>query len=730
MSPTTVIKRQGACQEFDRERIHRALAKAGVTETAAVVDAVVAELDARPTVEQVQDAIERSLMRIGQYEAARRYILFREKRSEARTSWSAALKRIDADSIRPPFGPLGWLVYKRTYARKTGDTTENFGQTIKRVLRACQEQFHCGFTTDELLDAWRLFMNLKGSVSGRTLWQAGTQTVGRLGLASLMNCAFTKVDEPVMPFVWTMDMLALGCGVGFSVERRNIDKLPSVADADVRVARLDTKDADFIVPDSREGWGKLLAAVLQAFFVTGESFTFSTILIRGKGSSIAGFGGVASGAEILCTGMAQISDVLRKRRGQKISSVDALDIMNIIGSIIVAGNVRRSAMIAIGDPDDIPYLRAKRWDLGSIPPWPCMSNSRVACWSIAELPEEFWEGYRGNGEPYGLVNLDLARRVGRLVDGDKYPDPSVDGGNPCMEQLLADKETCCLAEIFLPNLSSYDEALRLGEILYRICKHMLAMPCHWRSTRDIIAQNFRMGIGVSGVAMATKEQLSWLPRLYEHLRGYDAQYSASKGWPVSVKLTTVKPSGTLSLLSGITPGAHPAIYPYFIRRVRMASDSPLLDRCRRAGYKVEPQLNFDGSPDASTAVVEFPCAFPAHAKMAKDMTAVDQLETIKWLQTHWTDNACSVTVYYRPHELPAIRQWLTENYSSSVKSVSFLLHNDHGFKQAPYEEITEEEYVASLASVVQLEDIRSDVGDREEAVLLEADCDGASCPVR
>lgn len=731
MPPSAVIKRHGDSQVFSRERILRAVAKAGVVDPDAIVDDAIAELPGTPTVENVQDTIERALMRHGQYAAAKRYILYREKRAEARTSWSTALKRIEAEPIRPPFGPIGWLVYKRTYARKTTDTTEEFGETIKRVLKACQEQFHCGFSADEILDAWRLFMNLKGSVSGRTLWQAGTQTVDRLGLASLMNCAFTKVDHPVTPFVWTMDMLALGCGVGFSIQRENIDKLPPIVDADVRVTRMDTKDADFIVPDSREGWAKLLAAVLQAYFTTGESFTYSTILLRGKGSPIAGFGGVASGPEVLCSGMSQIADVLRRRRGQKITSVDALDIMNIIGSIIVAGNVRRSAMIAIGDADDIPYLMAKRWDLGTIPSWRCMSNNTVVCTDVSKLPDEFWQGYHGNGEPYGLVNIDLARRVGRLVDGDKYPDPSVDGGNPCMEQLLSDKETCCLAEIFLPNVSSYDEARRLSEILYRICKHMLAMPCHWKSTSDIIAKNFRMGIGISGWAMATDEQLSWLPELYKHLRAYDVEYSAKKGWPTSVKLTTVKPSGTLSLLSGITPGAHPAIYPYFIRRVRMASDSPLLERCQRAGYKVEPQVNFDGSLDPNTTVVEFPCSFPPTAKLAKDMTAIDQLETIKWLQTYWTDNACSVTVYYRSPELPDIKRWLAENFSTSVKSVSFLLHNDHGFKQAPYEEISRDAYEAMVSSVLPLQDVeRSAVGDREETVLLDADCDGAACPVR
>eukprot|EP00961_Rhodomonas_salina_P215381 2908932-Rhodomonas_salina.1 len=187
-----------------------------------------------------------------------------------------------------------------------------------------------------------------------------------------------------------------------------------------------------------------------------------------------------------------------------------------------------------------------------------MSNNSVACSDTTKLPDEFWEGYIGNGEPYGLVNIELAQKTGRVAAGDSYPDPNVMGFNPCAEQGLCNYETCCLAEIFLPNIESAEELDRVGRTLYRICKHSLALPCHHYGTERIVHQNMRMGIGVTGVLQATDQQRSWLQTFYDNLRDFDKEYSQLHNFPESIKLTTVKPSGTLSLLAGVTSGIHPA----------------------------------------------------------------------------------------------------------------------------------------------------------------------------
>lgn len=622
-----------------------------------------------------------------------------------------------------PWGPTGYITYKRTYARKLKKgTTEEFADTVERIIQACDKQLKCNFTPREEDRLRNYLLQLKGSVAGRFWWQLGTPTVTKLGLASLQNCAATVVDHPIRPFTWAMDMLMLGSGVGYNIQKEHVNELPKVKRA--KITRQDNASADFIVPDTREGWVKLLGKVLKSHFYGGGGFTYSTHCIRSKGALIKGFGGVASGPEELCWGMERISEVLNGRVGKKPRPIDALDIMNIIGYIVVAGNVRRSAQIALGDYDDIEFLQAKRWDLGGIPNWRSMSNNSVVCPDTKLLPEEFWEGYKGNGEPYGLINLEASRKQGRLGE-TQYPDKNVMIFNPCAEQSLENYETCCLAEVFLPNLESYEEMLDVVKLLYRVNKHSLALKCHHPETMDIVNSNMRMGIGMTGIMQATDEQKSWLDQCYQDLREFDKEYSHEFKFPESIKLTTVKPSGTLSLLAGVTPGAHPGYARYFIRRIRMASDSDLVKVCQAKGYHVEPQRNFDGTDDHNTSVVEFPCRFPDHATLASDVSAVHQLENVRWLQTVWSDNSVSCTIYYKKEELPEIREWLNNNYSESVKTCSFLLHSEHGFSQAPYEEITKEQY-EELSSKVQPID---SVEVAEEDFELE-ECSTGACPIK
>lgn len=629
-----------------------------------------------------------------------------------------------------PFSTVGYITYKRTYARRLDETnsqsaTEEFVDTVDRVITSANKQLGCGFTQEEQDRLRKYMLELKGTVAGRFLWQMGTETVDRLGLASLQNCAATVVNDPVRPFTWAMDMLMLGSGVGYNIQRKNVEKLPAVNGDFVRPTRSDTSDADFIVPDSREGWVQLLGKTLKAAFLSDKkhTFTYSTVLVRGKGSTIKGFGGTASGPEDLCWGIEKISEVLEKRAGKKLRPIDCLDIMNIIGAVVVAGNVRRSAQIAIGDPDDVEYLLAKRWDMGNIPSWRAMSNNSVVCNDFKDLHEYFWDGYEGKGEPYGLINLRLSRKIGRLGDTN-YPDPDVECYNPCAEQSLAAYETCCLAELYLPNIISKEEFLDVATLLYRVNKHSLALPCHLDETADIVHKNMRMGLGVTGVLQATEEQRSWLNEAYTKIREFDKAYSAAHGFPESIKLTTVKPSGTLSLLPGVTSGCHPAYSHYMIRRIRIAADHSLVQVCKDHGYPVEYQRNFDGSPDHSTVVVSFPFCYPEGTKIAAEMTALDQLEVVKWLQEVWSDNSVSCTVYYRKEELPEIKKYLAKNYKNNHKSLSFLLHNEHGFHQAPLEEITKEAYdslVASTTLITKVEDASFDGGD---------ECASGACPIK
>ena len=343
------------------------------------------------------------------------------------------------------YNGLGYIVYKRTYARlKPDGQTEEWFETVARCINGAQK-IGAGYTQQEAEKLYDLVFNLKCNFGGRMLWQLGTSTVDRFGANSLLNCWYVSMNEP-KAFLFLFENLMLGGGVGYSVRREDVHELPKIK-KNVKIEHKPTKDADFIVPDSREGWVKLLENILNAFYVNGKNFTYSTILIRGAGEIIHGFGGKASGPGILVTGIEKITKIFHSREGKKLRSVDVLDICNIIGSIVVAGNVRRSAEIAIGDPDDILYLRAKKWSDGNIPNWRSMSNNTIYVDDFKHIMDEVWEnGYhidkttgQSKGEPYGFFNLPLSQNYGRLKDGPMkdstiYPTDfdNVVGTNPCI----------------------------------------------------------------------------------------------------------------------------------------------------------------------------------------------------------------------------------------------------------------------------------------------------------
>lgn len=618
---------------------------------------------------------------------------------------------------------MGEIVYLRTYSRHIEELgrNETWPETIRRCIDGAVE-IGVQYTEEEAVRLFDHMFNLRCSFSGRALWQLGTPLVQSFSAASLNNCYYTDISS-VEDFELLFDYLMLGGGVGFSVERSKIHDLPKVK-AGVKIEHIRSNDADIIVPDSRGGWRRLLHAVLKSYFYTGKSFSYSTLLVREFGAPLKTFGGTASGPGALIDGVADISKVLENRVGKKLRSVDVLDICNIIGRIVVSGSSRRSAQIAMGDPDDILFLRAKNWASGAVPGWRANSNNSIYADGYDEILPELWKGYDGSGEPYGLLNRKLARTVGRL--GEKKADPSVEGFNPCAEIALGDGESCNLSTIFLPNVESFDQFVDISTLLYKTQKQITRLQYPYEKTTKIVRKNARLGQSITGILQCTPTQLEWLSPVYERLVEFDKQFSAENELPTSVRLTTVQPSGTLSLLPGVTPGIHPAFAPFYVRRVRFGAADPLVDACRKRGYPVIPDIGIDGREDHTKWVVEFPCKSPEGAVLAEDMTAVEQLEWVKHVQTHWADNAVSVTVYYRPEEIAEIKSWLAEFYDNSIKSVSFLLHVDHNFPLPPYEEISEDEYQKRLAKVDFSMPISIDATGTE----VDNDCATGACPVR
>lgn len=632
-------------------------------------------------------------------------------------------------STRPvPWGEVGYITSKRTYARLIPERgrTEEWYETC---ARACNGLIEIGalYTQREIEQLYDFMFNLKGCVSGRALWQLGTETVERLGANSLCACWLVTCHD-LEAFCFAFNQLMLGGGVGFNVQAEFVYQLPEVK-FDPPVKRVDSPDCDLIVPDNREGWVNLLRQVLQSFFVTGKPLAYSTQCIRAAGKEIVSFGGVASGSEPLVRGIKQIIAILRKRAGKKLRPIDCVDIGNIIGIIVVSGNVRRSAEIMIGDPKDLAFLNAKNWNKFTIPNWRKMSNNAVACNQISDLLPEYWDPYNTDGECYGLVNLHNCRRYGRLIDGSDYrPDPGVKGCNPCGEANPEDREPCNLAETYLPRLDLVKEFPLIARLLYMATKTIANYHYLDPETEEVVRRNMRVGISITGCRATPGLRVDHLDYAYQALEQADEKYSKLLGVPTSIKLTCVKPSGTLSLLPpGVSAGMSTVLNRYLIRRIRFSSNDLLVEMCRQNGYHVEPELNLDGTYNPGTMVVEFPMDYGPHVTPEASVNVIDELEYQKMLQTYWADQSISCTHYFKPGEVEIIQEWLAVHYSNSVKTCSFMHSKDHGFKQLPLEPITKSQYLDICSKVKPI----THIADAEETDMVGSlECESGACPVK
>jgi len=658
-------------------------------------------------------------------------------------------------TIDPQFGfnGLGYVVFKRTYARaidpvsrkllspveidefqkaKKAIGTEEWYETIERCVRGAQA-IGARLTREEAEQLYDAAFHMKLMFSGRSMWQLGTNIQY---MDSLLNCWVTKISE-IDDFVFMLTQSMLGGGVGCNISKEYTFELPRVK-THVNISHKNTKDADFIVPDSKEGWIELLRLIANSFLITGKSFTFSTICIRPEGELLKTFGGIAPGPKPLIDGALSLIKLFEGRAGKKLRTDDVADWITVQGEIIKSGGVRRTALILGGDPDDVSYLNLKRWDLFSIPNHRSNSNNSIFAKSFDQLTPKFWDGYEGNGEPYGLLNLPLARKFGRLGEscwGDfDLSEPHITMYNPCAEACLLDKECCNLFEAPINRISSKEEMIRLAILGYKVQKAIASGPYLFKATEKVVHRNMKLGMSVTGICQRLDVYKDWCDATYKALREFDLKWSKFNGWPPSIRLTVIQPSGTKSLLSGSTPGGHPGYARHHIRRVRFNHNETIVDFLRKMNVPLEYEVGFDGKVNHKIIIGSFPAEFSESTLIKDDnFSAIDQLNLVKDLQTVWADQAVSVTVYYKKEELPQIKEWLKTHYESSIKSISFLLHSDHGFKQAPYEKISKEEYdkmVKSIKPVAEVLKTYSMVGNTSESVAESIECSTGACPVR
>jgi adenosylcobalamin-dependent ribonucleoside-triphosphate reductase len=603
---------------------------------------------------------------------------------------------------------VGEITFLRTYSRKKQDgTKETWADVCERVINGMYslQKDHCRknrlpwngakgqASAKEAFD--RLF-NLKWTPPGRGLWIMGTPLVNQYkNSAALQNCAFVSTsemtrDNPSEPFAFLMEASMLGIGVGFD------DK---GADKDFVIYEPNKGTITHVISDDREGWAIATSELINSYLKPDQNYIeFDYSLVRPYGSVIATFGGTASGPEPLEKLHKAIKKKFTGRAGEKLTSVDIADIGNLIGVCVVSGNVRRSAELFIGKNTE-EFLNLKNSETfpernsydPENPGWGWMSNNSIETTVGADI-SNIVDGIALNGEP-GVIWMDMSRKYGRLIDPPNNKDWRVSGYNPCAEQSLESYECCTLVETYLNRHESLEDYKRTLKFAYLYAKTVTLLPTHWEKTNAIMQRNRRIGASMSGIANFADNHgipklREWMDEGYEVIKRYDNIYSEWFGIRESIKMTTVKPSGTVSILAGESPGVHwtPG-GKYFNRAIRFANDDPMLPLFRMANYRVEPASE---SPD-TTSVVFFP--IKSDAKRAeRDVTIFEKMAIASVAQRYWSDNSVSVTISFDSETEQKHVGTVLHMYDGQLKTVSFLPSGNFTYPQMPYTQITEEEY--------------------------------------
>jgi ribonucleoside-triphosphate reductase len=634
-------------------------------------------------------------------------------------------------AIQPPFGfnGLGYLAYLRTYSRLINGVQERWFETCRRVVEGTYRMQERWIKTHHLpwsprkaqrsaQEMYDRMFHMKFLPPGRGLWAMGSELTENRGLfAALLNCGFVSTaqlqSDPVEPFCFLMEASMLGIGVGFDTRGANqVDVL------------LSQEGGEYVIPDTREGWVESVRLLLRSYLAPeADRPVFDYGEIRPAGALIKGFGGVAAGPEPLRRLHDDVGQILNQRVGNTLSSRDITDLMNLIGKCVVAGNVRRTAEIAFGAAADSEFLDLKNYEQNpERESYGWTSNNSI----FADLGMDYGpvaERVARNGEP-GFAWLDNMRGYGRMMDEVTDDDWRVAGSNPCVEQSLESYECCNLVETFPANHDSLEDYERTLKFAYLYAKTVTLGVTPWSKTNQIMLRNRRIGLSQSGIQQAIvklgiEQYRQWCERGYETVCRYDTVYSEWLGIPRSVKCTSVKPSGTVSLLAGATPGMHWPESNHYIRRMRLSVHSELIPKLVEAGYVVEPAF---GS-ETSTAVVEIPVEVSG-VRTLSQVSMWEQLAMAAFLQKHWADNQVSATVTFKPHEASDIASALNY-YQYQLKGVSFLPKLAEGaYRQMPYEEISKDRYDALLA---RLKPINFET--THETAEAERFCDGQTCTI-
>ena len=632
------------------------------------------------------------------------------------------------DSFLAPYFALGdpfeTLLARSTYVTKYARDQEKWTDTIRRVVEGNISLSPKPVSEKEAEMLFHLFWTGQALPPGRGLWTGG---VPGIPADARFNCWYTTLYGPE-DWCWVMNQLMLGGGVGVGIN--SIDRLEPVAQGNARFAincgpshpdfnEVKPNDKSFLngatpvyrAEDSRQGWVESLRRTMQAAW-EGRDLIVDVSEVRPRGRKIKIFGGIACGPGPLSTLLRMTWETIRGAAGRKLSSIECLDITNMIGFCVKSGNVRRSALIILGDAHDQEFRDAKK-DFSKVLSHRHTSNNSIMFRSEEQIRDFDWKSLVDDnikfGEP-GLFNLPLVQKT----------DPGARGVNPCGEQALEDREACNLGENFPGRFESGTDSNVAFRLQVRYCMRQRLTPLTDQQSHSVGLKNMRIGVALGGLC-----DFDWTPQMlsdwFKVCRTEANDYADEMGLNRPITVTTVKPSGTISLLNGSSPGIHAPYAPWYIRRARIALNDPMAPALREAGVPCEVD-QYDQT--GHTLVFSFPTkARHTRTTVATD-TIRDQFERQATVQRYWADNAVSSTLSFNAETEREETAKLLEEYVPQFKSTSMLAKTSHGYVQAPYEEIDEPTF-NELYSQINHQHPLVRGGD------IEVDeCSSGACPMR
>ena len=619
------------------------------------------------------------------------------------------------------------FIHTSRYARWLDEAgrRENWGETVQRYIDNIVQP-NSEVPTDIIHEIEQAILSLEVMPSMRALMTAGP-AFARDNVAGY-NCSYLPVDDP-KSFDEAMFILLCGTGVGFSVERQFISKLPEVPE-------LFDSETTVVVKDSKEGWAKAFRQVL-ALLWSGEIPKWDTSRVRPSGARLKTFGGRASGPAPLINLFNFAVGTFKEAQGRKMSSVECHDLMCKIGEVVVVGGVRRSAMISLSNLSDDRMRHAKSGAWWENNGQRALANNSV---SYTEKPDSTsflreWTSLveSGSGER-GIFNREAARKqAGKF--GRRDSDYEF-GTNPCSEIILRPYQFCNLTEVVVratDDIDSLERKVRLATILGTLQSTYTKFPYLRKVWQKNTEEERLLGVSLTGIMdnplMTVKN--AGLEKTLGHLRevavSVNAEWSARLGIPASAAITCVKPSGTVSQLVDSASGIHARHSPYYIRTVRGDVKDPLTQFMMDQNVPSEPCVM---KPD-TTVVFSFPVKAPDNAVVTHDMSAVEQLETWLVYQRHWCEHKPSVTINVRKDEWVEVGAFVYKHFDE-MSGVSFLPYSEHTYQQAPYQEVDKavyEERKSTMPASIDWSKLSSYEVEDNTAGSQTLACSGDSCEI-